>query len=572
MSAPALPRWTVAVALSAAALQLAAFAALQDRGFDLTDEAFYLIHIREPFAFFPKFTFFDVLLHPVFTLLGGSIAALRALGFLVLTALGGLLAYAVARLPDRHGRPLLGPSETAVAAALGALLQSFYHTLWLNTPSYNWLDLVGCLTVALALTFAPRRGWRPAVAGGLLAALGGMLVGFAKAPAALLLGLFYLGFVTLAAPSRAQALRSFAVAAIATAALAAGVLAFLLAPSELLAHFRGFEQRASHTSFSDLVGVSLRRFLRRGWGFAYVLALGLAIFAGTRWANPERHGRTVKRLALAASLAAAAVIAVAFAFDKRLALGPAVGILALSLVAVLRLSDRELGALAGRMLLALPLMPWIASFGTNNDLPYHTTFFAGLAGVALAVAGLRASGLDARIAPALVLGSVALSVANLAFAAQRPYRLAASIPQQTRPIDIVPGGARLRLDPTTHDFVTRLRDAAAAAGFVAGEPLLDFTGITPGASLVLGARPVGPWIFGGYPWSERLARRLVAELSPQDRARAWVLTGDGAFAFSAALVEELGLGGRNRPPLAELRHPADGSPVRLHAPEGVAAR
>jgi hypothetical protein len=244
--------------------------------------------------------------------------------------------------------------------------------------------------------------------------------------------------------------------------------------------------------------------------------------------------------------------------------------LAFSALAMLRLSDRAFGAQAFRLLVALALLPWIASFGTNNDLPYHSTLFAGFAAIALVVATLRLARRFARLGAALAIGGAVVSLSNLGLAAQNPYRLAAPILSQTVPTEITPGGAVLRLDPATHEFVKSLRDAAAANGFAPGEPVIDFTGITPGAALLVGARPIGPWIFGGYPWSEAFARRLVASLPPEERRRAWVLTGDGPFAFPPSFVAELGLLAPDRGPLTVLKHPFDRSAVRLHAPSGSA--
>jgi hypothetical protein len=89
-------------------------------------------------------------------------------------------------------------------------------------------------------------------------------------------------------------------------------------------------------------------------------------------------------------------------------------------------------------------------------------------------------------------------------------------------------------------MLTQLSRAAALNGFVRGQPVLDFTGESPGVVMALGGTPPGtPWLVGGHDWSDRLLRFVLAGMDPQDQRKAWLLWG-GPRTFSEALLRELG--------------------------------
>ena len=242
----------------------------------------------------------------------------------------------------------------------------------------------------------------------------------------------------------------------------------------------------------------------RGWPFvAALIAAGLAARA-ERSGWSERTRRRIAGLALAAIAAAAALIV---GFPVYPALGPGMAAIAFAAIA--------LGLLGGadrRTALALALaalLPLAAAIGTTNDTVSQTSLYAGVLGlVALAAAmAARRNGAVAVVALCLVLVTGSAVWKGLA----KPYRLAAPIWRQTEPVEIGTRGERLKLDPRAAAFVRSLRDGAKRRGFCSGDPIIDLSGELPGIAVLLGGGTPGfPWLFGGYPFSERLAGWILS--------------------------------------------------------------
>src|ERR1700694_4958453 len=148
------------------------------RGFDFTDEGYYLVWMARPFRYDWSPTQFGFIYHPLYNLLGGNIELLRQANVLIIFGLGWLLAHTFLRI----GLPNVRESrfQLAVLSAAIAIVPLMQLKLWLPTPNYNSLCLQALLlTVTGALLAGPHRS-RAADCGWILIAIGGWLALMAK--------------------------------------------------------------------------------------------------------------------------------------------------------------------------------------------------------------------------------------------------------------------------------------------------------------------------------------------------------------------------------------------------------
>lgn len=132
---------------------------LIDRGLDLTDEGFYVNLLNNPAAY-DMSSFFAIAYQPMMQIAHGDIAAVRVLSFfsLYISALVFAFSTIYSCLRDKLSRP-----HSFLVAATIAGVVVLYLRLWLPTPNYNSLNLLGLLWfgTGAALAFgAKRAGFR----------------------------------------------------------------------------------------------------------------------------------------------------------------------------------------------------------------------------------------------------------------------------------------------------------------------------------------------------------------------------------------------------------------------------
>ena len=101
----------------------------------------------------------------------------------------------------------------------------------------------------------------------------------------------------------------------------------------------------------------------------------------------------------------------------------------------------------------------------------------------------------------------------------------------------------LYVDIPTANYINTLKRVALKSGWVHGTPLIDLTGGSPGATVILGGEIVGaPWLVGKYKGSNEFAK-TVLEMVPKSKLQsAWVLTAPkGKRKISSEILLELGL-------------------------------
>ena len=105
------------------------------------------------------------------------------------------------------------------------------------------------------------------------------------------------------------------------------------------------------------------------------------------------------------------------------------------------------------------------------------------------------------------------------------YRLGAPLSAQTSPIPRNAGEIDLHIAPHLARDLDEYLRLIRESGFVAGQPMIDFTGQAPGLVALSGGVPLGAiWIVGGGDFNgEQMARLSLAEVDPRELRRAWLL-------------------------------------------------
>lgn len=547
------PRVAAAMLVLGALMSLALLTFLvssASRGYDFTDEGFYLLWMSNPFRFDASVTQFGFVYHGLYLALDGDVAALRRTNVLLTWGLAFGLFLAIGHRFGETGRTWGGLLALAWAGTGLALFRT-----GLTTPSYNSLALQGLLMAASGLVMLDAPSRYATRAAPWLLGLGGALVFAAKPTSAALLAPLTLLYMAALRPLPvSQVLVALVTAASLLCFMAVGIDGSLPAHVERLRAGLSFGQAmdAGH-AVDDLLRIpafdmpaSLKlgaltlftvsaaagsgipgAFRSAAWA---VLGLGAAVTGVAFWSGGLPAGWAAHPLAPFLLLALAAGMGVGVFWRKDAPARPS---------AMQRSAWRTL-ALAG----LLSLLPVAFAFGTASNLwrvaSGACVFWAAAAWV---LVGDRPARREVLAGVSLPLGLLIIS-ALLAAAQQRPYRQPGPMAQATYPVEIGPGGrSHLQVHPAFARSLITAIEVAHANGLMPNDMVIDLTGQSPGLVYALGAAsPGAAWLLGGYRGSENLALSALGRAPCETLARAWVITEpQGPRSLPLAVLERLGL-------------------------------
>ena len=554
----------VVALLVVVAAQAAMFFAAATRGLDLTDESFYFLTFRH-WTEWPLVSLFGAYFSLPYALLGQSVWAIRALGFILLLAAGIWFSREVCRSFDALALKATPDGIFAASLAGGASIWNYYGAFIVPyTPSYNLLTLACALgTMALAL----RVGRAVFQGDGRTLNIDSFALGFVASvgiATKFSAGILVLGFGALVIAAfgwrRIDARIGARIALLVTAGAGTNLAALLLADPELPTRFErgivatwallprtpaGELVRFLFIEIPEEIAVSLRILL---WPLVIALAafvagarlarrslfdsIAVATFvAGAMWVTYVKDNR-VHRIALLTLVAVALALARWWLARRRMATSS---------------PGRVLPAAA-----AILAIPFAYSLGTNNPLLRHMGMAAAFPAV-LAISQLRSMWIEHSISRwAFTLSLVLLAALPAEIVVRQwqsgayTYRLGAPLAEQRA--RIAPNPARI--DVGVHPAVARGLDdflrLAHDSGFLAGQPMIDFTGQSPGLVAVAGGVPLGAaWFVGGPMFDgDRMARLSLRYANEKDVRRAWLLTSADSFArivtWSSIVEDKLG--------------------------------
>jgi hypothetical protein len=549
--------WVVSAAIAGCSLLAVLWTiSRMDRGFDFTDEAFYLMWAQEPTRFKLAYGLFGYGLHPIFELVGESVAGLRRLAALIAAALGVLASLTML---GSVRTPLWSPAAFQILSS-SALLPFFYYVFWIPTPSYNWFALVSglFLVCALADIHGSGRSGRSAF----FASLSAALILFSRPQSAFAFAGIYLA-AALFATSNARHLGKLLSGGVLWAMAVLATLAWWMPLSTISQQVQSYLEifGASHPLHSNLFA-SIVSFLRSS-GLLFFCS-GLAFLITSVLYKRERLIPWLAILLICLS----GVIVRDVLFNLTMSsfvyrIGPTSGAIAYAVLAICRLrscADQRFISLMGWA----SLIPLAATFGSIDRISEQLDFFCGIWAIITIVAACSA--LQWFWCTGLTMAWMVLVCVAVQVGLTQPYRLASSVEMQLNPTR-VGNRSTLKLDEKTSDFVTELRERARVAGFCEGDLVLDLGSASPGVIFAIGGHaPTFPWIFAGYPFSERFARQIVERTDPQVLARTWLVLTESPRTLTPAQVQAVGIELSSYRPVLKLDHPVTGYPVSLFAP------
>jgi hypothetical protein len=534
-----------------------------DRGLDLSDEGTYLVHAQPASRAVGMSGFYGRYTSMLFSLVGQDVARFRAVGLILLAVAGAVCGAGLVAMVTAAHKDGVGRVPSVIAGLVGVNAALLYYFPRLMTPSYNWL-VVGSVMWAL--------GWlgywwagivlqRPVLAtvAATQVAAGAFIAFMAKLVAGpMLVVAACIVAVVLAWRERSSAVfvRRFAIPALlATTALTLFHFVFRTGPSDSLEIIRqlrdwytvldpvNYSVSGASRAIVDLAIEAPSTALR----LTHTVAL-LPLAAPIVAYRPPQIGLrgAVYAAAIFGSLASLAFRGSWFggagAFNSLgeisltfvVVLG-AIAVSELIVLAIARVTDKNRAARrAGSVEIPLVVLASVVGiiavpFGSGNGPLINLSFSLGLVLIAATVVLLAVT--DSRWA---VAGAFALIVAigtPLILDGSRavPYRQR-PIAEQTVRVTVGTSASELYVDPDTAHYLTTLQQAAAAAGFVPGTPLLDFTQFSTTSVWALGGRApdtvfLGHGTYGPSPAMDEMYRRGLERLDLEVFRPAWILAG-----------------------------------------------
>ncbi len=584
----------VAAALIASIVVVLAFGRVvldSNRGIDLTDEGMYLWSADPPHPtdlFHAPFGRYTGILY---RLVGWDIARFRAIGVVLLVAAAALLGRTCVVAAGRWRRTAPTLASQVVGAAAVAAGATTGYTLYLLTPNYNWINLLGLLLAAaggIEMAVPPSQRRRFATwAWPACTAIGAFLSTTGKPSSGpVILGLTAALILTVLPGSARERLLPVIRIAISTAAVWMFHFVFVNGPSDTADMFgRGLDAlrildpasyeisnalRSVRNAVVDLPGEVVR-----GTGGVVLAALATLLLLIRRWRAGLDDIASVSVVVLAGCCGALALkgiwIGSSSGYIVLATVGTSILLCALPLVVTARLiegreederartNDGEVPAEAPTPAGAGQLPPWWAplasatylslfaaayAFGSGNGFWFQLNGGMALLFASTVLVVFVYVDLPSRRPVAGVLAVLmALGGANvLSTAREAPYRTAA-MDAQTVARSVGPHGSRLLLDPDTAAYLDQLRDITYRNGFASGTPMLDFTYYSATALYDLDALVPHSLIptVGAYGATNDLARWSIGQLETDLWRDAWLLTApDNPAAPDPRIVDLLG--------------------------------
>ena len=546
------------------------------RGFDITDESFYLISASQPENILASTTQFGYYTGLLYLLSGKNIAIFRIVGVLSLFGAAWFFAFSLDRYWNSTSGHVLNARKRWKEITFISIGCLAYYKSWLITPSYNWLALLSVLIAGSGLLRATtdnhhnrvRSGSpRYILTDGVIVGLGGGLAFMAKPTSALVLAvtaLFWIGVHFL----RCKLKLFFLVAVCASClfllmhaiVLKGGIVSFYFELRDGLEIERMLIEGQSIESHfwqavDDFKKIPAQIFQLAPNGFRLfpvILCLVLVI---------KKLGQeTLAVLVHSIFLIIFNVLIWYRLWQTGLWSGTDIGfsaiVLAISLLSSALLTlcvwknstgESRLKAFSRLVIVYvfLFMLTFAMAFGSNNIMVRQMSFaFVFLAAGAILSALWIDQYVDRKILGGLIPVLVAISVLNVAtLAFKNPYRLTGKISDQVVESSFLMEGGSLQVDPPTALYISALKRIALEAGWQPGTPLIDLTGGSPGATVILDGRIMGvPWLLGGYKGSTEFAKTVIKMVPEPVQNTAWVLTAPaGKRSLSGKILSEIGL-------------------------------
>lgn len=187
----------------------------------------------------------------------------------------------------------------------------------------------------------------------------------------------------------------------------------------------------------------------------------------------------------------------------------------------------------------LTLLSFAFSFGTNNSMIPHMnlSFVFSIAGIMtlIYINDNKQVFIKINIFLSIFISILTLNIIEKAY--QNPYRLNTSIKYQTEKVDILGG---VKVDKDLKNYIDKLLEIKIQNNIVY---LLDMTGATSGANIILEAKYVGaPWLLGGYKGSNASAYKILSNVPSEKLKNSWILISPkGRRALDINLLNKLNL-------------------------------
>ncbi|ART54940.1 hypothetical protein CBP36_11195 [Acidovorax carolinensis] len=520
-------------------------------GIDFTDESFYLVWIANPFLYDVSVYLFGFVYHPLYSLLGGDIAALRQANILITFGLAWILTYIflVSLVPDlKVNRITLLTLSAGFATSAFILFDS-----WLPTPSYNSLALQSLLISTIGLILADKSEHRASILGWVLIGVGGWLTFMAKPSSALALAVGVFIYLLLA---RKLSIRMLALAVscslallLISALLIDGSILLFLKRIQLGVEFIGY-LGGGHSASQILridefqLGEKLKTTILLISG-ALLLALWSMCTKNKKWSFIGLLISITLFLITASLTLGQMHRAAGFGQFQGLLIFAVVYAATAAALAHGRLQALKTVSARQWSIAALFLvMPHIYAFGTNGNYwqaGSSAAIFWLLAGLTLLgpLIRERASWL---LALPLAVAAQAVTTTLLQTGLEQPYRQPQPLRFNVSNLDIGPQRSALTLSEDYSAYIASAMAAAKNAGFDPNMPMIDLSGQSPGILYSLGAKSIGQaWIIGGYPGSLNFAEASLSRTSCEKIGVAWILfEPDGPRSISPELMSRLG--------------------------------
>lgn len=489
------------------------------RGFDFTDEGFYLLWIDSPYSYSGSLTLFGYFFHPIYLLLNKSVFLLRTFNILVVYSLTTTAFYLILNKISINKIITIALSTSLSFTSLS------YNLMIVATPNYNSLTLIASLFFVVSILLINDNskkniGWILVVVAIWLAFLG-------KATTAAGLTLL----TCILAIIQNKLINKNILYSLVTA-----VIVFLL--SFILTDFALFDLLKSGLQSKDILVGHTNEIIRiESYALPFIQFIQLVVFSLfftiLCWASTT----TIKYLQgwwLTSLIGAPLLIYVYISY-----LGYTINwftnfnlvvfylIVSFPIVMLLIVKNKIENVEVNVILYIFTLLaiPYVIVLGTNNSynvvLPYYVVFIV-MALFYLIQSSLKNISIKFTIPIVILFQFISISLINYSW--DFPYRQDTKTLDQNTSIDFGKKGGVLFVDKNVAEYISKAKSIATKAGFKNNDTIIDLTGQSPGLVYALGGRGLStPWILGGYKGSNDFAIYHLSRASCEQLTTSWVL-------------------------------------------------